>query len=167
MRLAVLCVASFAATTLLAHEKPGQVPIFVRTAQSAGGFTDPSKDRKDSVKDLQQKLIDSKTLGLARTEDAAWAVIEVLDRETKRETNLMGRQNKSTLTVRLVAGEFSSEFEGESGSKGVLKGYGAAAGKVVKQVEEWVSANRAQLEALQATRVASPAVPQPSPTAQP
>lgn len=63
----------------------------------------------------------------------------------KRETNLWGRTNKSYLTVRLTAGEFTTEFTGESGSKGVMKGYGAAASKIVKQLEEWVKTNRDKL----------------------
>ena len=73
---------------------------------------------------------------------------EVLDRDTKRETNLWGRQNKSYLTVRLTAGGYSVEFTGESGSTGALTGYGAAAAKVVKQLEAWVKANRDRLLAL-------------------
>jgi len=54
------------------------------------------------------------------------------------------KQNKSYLTVRLHAGEYSTEFEGESGSKGMLKGYGAAAGKVVDQLEAWINSNRSR-----------------------
>jgi hypothetical protein len=74
------------------------------------------------------------------------SALEVLARETKRETNgwtaFSGqRQNKSSLSVRLTAGEFETEFGGESGSKGLMKGYGDAAGKVVKQVESWVKSN--------------------------
>lgn len=34
---------------------------------------------------------------------------------------------------------------GESGSKGMLKGYGDAAAKVAQQLEEWVGANRARI----------------------
>ena len=60
-------------------------------------------------------------------------------------TNLWGQQNKSTLLVRVTAGEYSAEFEGESGSKGLMTGYGAAAGKVVQQLEAWVDANRSKL----------------------
>jgi hypothetical protein len=122
-----------------------KIPVFVKSGAATDGFTDPSKDRQDSVKDLLKKLKDSKVLAPVQSEEQAVVVLEVLDRETKRETNFWGRQNKSYLTVRLTAGEYSTEFTGESGSKGVLKGYGAAAGKVVDQLEDWAKANRERL----------------------
>ena len=126
--------------------------VFVRTTTSEG-FTDPSKDRQDSAKDLVKKLKDSKVLRPVEDEADAVAVLEVLDRRTNREVNgwsaLSGAaQNKSALTVKLTAGTFSAEFTGESGSKGMMKGYGAAAGKVVDQVEAWVKVNRERLLSL-------------------
>lgn len=170
MRFMTPVVLAAAASVTLAHaaQKPPveKVPLFVRAEQNADGFTDPSKDRKDSVKDVQRKLTDSKTLKVAASEAEAWAIIEVMSRETKRETNLMGQQNKSYLTVRLIAGTFTSEFTGESGSKGMLRSYGAAAGKVVDQLEVWVEQNRERLAALHSP-TAEPgagAGPSPSPT---
>jgi hypothetical protein len=73
-----------------------------------------------------------------------------LGRETKREVNgwsaLSGAaQNKSVLFVRMKLGDYSTEFSGVSGSKGMMTGYGDAANKVVQQVEKWVEANRAKL----------------------
>lgn len=143
-------VESPRASSRVALSPSSRIPLFVRAAGSAGGFTDPSKDRQDSVKDLQKKVRDSKLVDLVSSEEHAVIVLEVLARETKRETNgwtaFSGdRQNKSYLTVRLIAGEYTTEFAGESGSKGMLKGYGAAAGKVVDQLEKWVMANRNQL----------------------
>jgi hypothetical protein len=82
--------------------------VFVRSAQSASGFTDPSKARQDSVKDLVKKLKDTKGMQAAESEAQAVILIEVLDRETKRETNMWGQQNKSYLTVRVTAGQFVS-----------------------------------------------------------
>lgn len=164
MRHAALCLVVVAASSLAhAADRFERVPLFVRPAQSAEGFTDPSKDRADSTKDMQRKLSESKTLKVAPTEADAWAVIDVMDRETKRETNLMGRQNKSYLTVRITAGSFTSEFTGESGSKGMLRSYGAAAGKVVDQLEVWVAANRERLAALHAARTAPATEPTPAP----
>ena len=149
IKAVVLISVMMMSTFLLASEKAqDRIPILIRSGATAGGFTDPSKDRQDSVKDLLKKLKDSDWVRPVESEKDALAVLEVLERETKRETNLMGRQNKSSLTVRLTAGEYSVEFTGESGSKGVLKGYGAAAGNVAKQVEAWVKANRDRLLAL-------------------
>lgn len=152
MRIRALFVMSvIMSTCLFASARAAaqdRIPIFVKTAATAGGFTDPSKDRQDSMKDLLKKLKDSKSVRPVDSKEEAVAVLEVLDRETKRESNLFGRQNKSSLTVRLTAGEYSVEFTGESGSKGLLKGYGAAAGKVVDQLEAWVKANRDRLLSL-------------------
>jgi hypothetical protein len=91
-----------------------KIPVFVTSAAGAEGFTDPSKDRQDSVKDLLNKLKDSKTLQAVTSETDAVLRLEVLDRETRRETNVWGRQNKSYLTVRLTAGTYTTEFTGES-----------------------------------------------------
>jgi len=133
-----------------------RIPVFVKGVD-AGGFTDPSKDRQDSVKDLQKKIQDSKVLSLTDKEENATVVLEVLGRETKREVNGWSAfsgtgQNKSSLGVRLRVGEYTIEFTGESGSKGMLKGYGAAAGKVVDQVEDWAKANREKLTGASSAR---------------
>jgi hypothetical protein len=148
----LVCALVTASTILSAAQKSEKVSVFVRSAV-ASGFTDPSRDRSDSIKDLVKKLKGSDTLRPADSEQDATLILEVLDRETKRESNAWTafgghRQNKSYLTVRLIAGEFSTEFSGESGSRGVLKGYGAAAGKVVDQLEDWVKANREKLATL-------------------
>ena len=128
------------------------IPVFVKGEGAAGGFTDPSKDRQDSIKDLLKKLKDSRAIRLVESESDAVVVLEVLSRETKRETNafaLLGsRQNKSYLTVRLSAGEYSTEFTADGGSSGLVTGYKKAAGKIAKQLEEWVKANRDKLLAL-------------------
>jgi hypothetical protein len=127
--------AALPALALVDEAKPqDRLPVFVRSAQSASGFTDPSKARQDSVKDLVKKLKDAKGMQAAESEAQAVILIEILDLETKRETNMWGQQNKSYLTVRVTAGQFVTEFTGESGSKGVMKGYGDAAGKIVKQL---------------------------------
>lgn len=132
----------------------GRIGVFVRGAQGNSGFTDPSKDRADSVKDLRNHILDSKVLFLSESPDGAAVVLDVLARETRREVNGWtavsgGAQNKSYVTVRVRAGEFETELTGESGSKGMLKGYGAAAGKVIDQLEKWARENRDRLLALQ------------------
>jgi hypothetical protein len=139
-------------SSVIAAPKPAyRVPVFVRSAADTDGFTDPSKARQDSLKDLLKQLRDSDIVAPVATEAEAVAVLEVLDRSTRREANwntaLSGwKQNISVLTVRLTAGEYSTEFTGESRSKGVLTGYGHAADKVVQQLDAWVNANRSRLE---------------------
>jgi hypothetical protein len=136
-------------TATIGSAQGDKVAVFVKGAGQSGGFTDPSKTRQDSLKDLQKKVKDSHELRLVDSEADATIVLEVLDRETKRENTLLfGRQNKSSLTVKLSAGEFSTEFSGESGSTGLMTGYGKAAGKIVDQVDSWVKNNREALSAV-------------------
>ncbi|HEY3383584.1 MAG TPA: hypothetical protein VGK32_17605 [Vicinamibacterales bacterium] len=94
---------------------------------------------------MESKIENSKVLFLAESEADAVIVLDVLGRETNREVNVWGRQNKSVLTVRLTVGEYSTEFSGDGGSSGIFTGYAAAAGKVVKQIEKWAKANTEQL----------------------
>jgi hypothetical protein len=127
-----------------------RMPIYVRSAADTDGFTDPSKARQDSLKDLLKQLRDSDTLAPVDTEADAVAVLEVVNRATRRETNGWSlidgqRQNKSVLTVRLTVGTYTTEFTGESKSKGAFTGYGHAAHQVIQQLEAWVTANRAKL----------------------
>jgi hypothetical protein len=139
--MTAVLVTAFGAS-VLAQDK---IPVFVKTAATANGFTDPSKDRQDSVQDLRKKLMDSKAVVPVESAKEALVVLEVLDRETKWEMNLWGPHNRSYLIVRLTAGEYAAEFAGESGSRAMFKGYGAAAGNVVDQLEAWVETNRARL----------------------
>jgi len=130
-----------------ADPKVAPVRVFITSPAAASGFTDPSKDRADSMKDLRKKVAASKVLLLAESTDDATIVLEVLDRneDFKRTTmtTLLGgpfaRERKRSVVVRLNVREFTSEFSAEKNS------YGAAAGEVVKQIEAWVKANRHKL----------------------
>jgi hypothetical protein len=151
MRAAFLATLMILSSLSVAAQTQEKLAVFV-AGVGTDGFTDPSKARQDSAKDLAKKITGSKTLRLVQTVDEAVAVLTVLDRVTVTEHNgfaaFSGQgQNRSALTVRLTAGEYSTEFSGASGSKGVMTGYGAAAGQVVKQLEEWVKANHAKLVA--------------------
>ena len=151
---ALVVVLTVCSSILVAspEDGAGKVPIFVKSGAPAGGFTDPSKDRQDSARDLCNKIRDSKWVRVADSEQNALVILEVVRRETRAATGgwraFGPSQSKSSLIVRLTAGQFSTDFSGESTSVGELTSYGAAAGKVVKQLEEWVKANREQLVAL-------------------
>jgi hypothetical protein len=152
-RVFILALALTLGSSSLMAQQPEalpKVPVFVASEAVAQGFTDPSKERQDSIKDIEKKVRGSKTLVLAAKQEDALLVLEVLGRETKREVNGWtafngAAQNKSVLFVRMKVGEYSTEFSGTSGSKGMLTGYGDAANKVVQQVENWVQANRTKL----------------------
>jgi len=140
---ALVLISAITLTFLFAAEKPqDKIAVFVKSGGSLGGLTDPSKDRQDSIKDLLKKLKDSDSLRLVDSESDALAVLIVLDRGTKRTSMIggMGAYDRMYLNVRLIAGDYSVEFTGESNN-----GYSAAAGKVVKQLEAWVKDNRDRL----------------------
>jgi hypothetical protein len=142
---AALLISLSAATGTAAAQD--RIPIFVRSVGAQRGFTDPSQDRLDSVRDLSKRLAQSPTFRVVESEGEAATVIEVLDRGTTLHTNLLGPQNASSLTVRLRVRDYSTEFTGVSGPKAMLTGYGAAASSVVGQLETWVKSNRDRLAA--------------------
>jgi hypothetical protein len=106
----VFAILLAAACCFAAEKAQEKIPVFIKAGGTAGGFTDPSKDRQDSMKDLQDVVKNSASVRLAESEKDAVAVLEVLDRNTKSEISVWGRQNKSYLTVRLTAGEYFTEF---------------------------------------------------------
>jgi hypothetical protein len=152
-----------------ARQPDPRIPIFVRSAVAAGGFTDPDKARSDSVRDLQKSLKNAKVVRLVEAEDQAVILLEVLGRETRREVNgytfLTGEaQNKSVVMVRLTAAGFSTEFSADGGSSGMVTAYGRAAKRIADQVERWVRENRPRLiDAMRPT--ASSEAPTPPPAA--
>jgi hypothetical protein len=154
MRKSFLTGSLLAALLVVAATSGAQdrVAVYLKNGSGANGFSDPSKDREDSLKDLAKQLRDSKLVRLTEVADDAAVSLEVLARETHRDTTLLwGQQNKSALTVRLTAGEYTTDFTGESGSKGLFTGYGAAAKQIVKQFETWVKANHERLTTPAAT----------------
>lgn len=139
----LLCAAVAAAQTT-------PVTIYVTTPAQEQGFTDPSKERLDSLKDLRDKIRKAKKLlTLVESPEEATIILELLDREQqwKRTTagvlfgTPWGHQRKRAITVRLRVGEFSSDFTSEKAK------YSQAAGDVVNQIQRWVVANQAKLSA--------------------
>lgn len=138
--LLALLLVSGSAVDALAGDR---VSVYVSVDETAD-----SDDRK-SIKDLREVIEDSKTLRLAESRDAADVVLDVLNRETsgRASATLFGwKKNSTTLSVRVLAGESSTEVTGTVQSKGYLTGYKDAAKKVVQQVEQWVETNRARLQ---------------------
>jgi hypothetical protein len=134
----------------ISNPRGDRIPLFVSNVGSADGFTDPSRDRQDSAKDLLRSLRMSSYIRLVDREQDAVIIVEVLGRETTREVNgwtaFTGyAQNKSHLAVRLTAGEFSTDFSADGGSSGMSTAYARAAGRVAEQIVDWVKANQQRL----------------------
>jgi hypothetical protein len=112
---------------------PIRIPMLIRTAAEGKGFTDPDQARKDSAADLRKACEHLPHIRLVSREEDAVLILEVLGRETTREVNmatfLTGQaQNKSHVSVRLTAGDFSVDFSVDGGSSGMNTGYRRAAG---------------------------------------
>lgn len=159
LAFALLCLC---APALHAQQAPTKIAVFIRGQSAATGFTDPSKARQDSVKDLIKKIRESKTMRLAESADDALVILEILDRGTGRTWRpFMGLQNHSTVVVRVTAGEYTADFNGESGDTGAFTGYRKAATQIVKQMDEWIATNRDRILALKQTTPIETSSPKP------
>lgn len=148
-----------------AAEKPPAppVPLFLTTPAAAGGFTDPNKERTDTMKDLTEALRGKKNIRLVATREEAKVVIEVLDRKVREDSGTMtrmmgGKHEVKRINLKLSVGEYSTDLQAESaGGKFSMSGaWKQAAGKAAGLVEKWVEENRAQIEKM-ASAPAQPA----------
>lgn len=145
---AVLLLAC--ATPVPAAPKPDtRIPVYVRSAADADGFTDPSQARTDSLNDLVKQISESKIVAAVPAEQDALAILEVLTRGAARGQDLLvvtpfngvqrQRSMVATLDVRVIVGDYSAAFGAWGGT------YRRAAKEIVRQLDRWVIANRERL----------------------
>ena len=127
--------------------------IFVTSVGAVNGLSDPNKDNQDTVTDIRNTIRkDRKTLRLVDTREEALVVLVVLGREAPSQgmpSGLFGLPMRDYVTrVKLIANgtesELSSSKPGGAGSAGAWR---KNAERVAKQVEAWVTTNRARLTA--------------------
>lgn len=93
------------------HQNVKPVPIFVTSIGAANGFTDPSKDNQNTVKDLRNSLGGRKTIVLTNRREEAVIVLTVLGRRRARFTaSAFGPGRDVELKVKFQAGEIESEL---------------------------------------------------------
>jgi hypothetical protein len=135
------------ATTAAAIDRP--VSIFVTSDGAANGFTDPNKGNQDTMKDLRDSLKGRKTIALVESREAADIVLVVMSREKAQVTAGVfgGDARDVTVRVKFIYKETETEMSASAQGGGMMSGgaWGKAAGKVAKQVEQWIEANRAKL----------------------
>lgn len=133
-----------------AAQAPPRVRVFVTSIGAQDGFTDPSKDNRDTVKNLKDDIRGTRDLELAESPDDAAIVLTVLGRETAAYTaGFFGPARDRMILVKFAAGEIATELRA-SAQGGTLASGGAwskASGKIVDQVVDWVKANRSRLRA--------------------
>lgn len=173
MTLRSLAVLALLAVPVGAGDKPSTppVPVFLTTPAAIGGFTDPNKERADSMKDLTEALGSKKNLRLVHKREDARIVVEVMDRGVREDSGTMtrmlgGKNEVKRLNVKVTVGEFSTTLSGESAGGGLGGGPGRgpwkkAAYRVADQIERWVDENQAQL----ATAALPPPPPPDAPAA--
>lgn len=139
------------AVALPAHAQKGDapIPIFVTSAGALGGFTDPSKENQDTVKDLRNSLRGRKSIVLVEKREEAMIVLVVMGREKAQVTaGLLGGSARDVmLRVKFIIADVETEMTASAQGGTLSSGgaWGRAAGKIAGQVEDWIKANRAKL----------------------
>jgi hypothetical protein len=130
------------------------VPVFVTSAGAANGFTDPNKDNQDTMKDLRDSLKGRKGIVLTDRREDAGIVLVVQSREKAQLTASPlggilggGPSRDCTVRVKFIYKDTETEMSGSANGGALMSGgaWSKAAGKVAKQVEQWIDANRTKL----------------------
>lgn len=141
-RLIVAVALCLIAVPAIAQSK---VPVYVTSAGAQNGMTDPSKDNRDTVKDLREAIADRKSLTVAQDRDSAAIVLIVMGRETQGVTaGFLGNPARDrSIRVQFHYGDVQTEMSAsaQGGTLGSGGSWGKAAGKIAKQVDQWVAKN--------------------------
>ena len=161
-----------AAALLLFSALVAQTPADARigvyvTAPMRDGFVDTGKDVQDSVKDVRNKIGDTKELRLVNQAADADVILTVVTRGIGSQaygvrTNVYSGYYTGTevstqpivantfwISTVLQAGTYRKEFTGThtQASAASLGAWTDIAGRIAKEVKAWVSANAEQLRA--------------------
>src|SRR4051812_38349988 len=86
--LAWLCLGVAQSVAQPAPRGNERIPVYVRPVDGGdSGFTDPSKDRKDSAKDILGRIDEAKWIAPVASEAEATIILEVLDRDDHTKTS--------------------------------------------------------------------------------
>lgn len=126
------------------------VPTFVTSAGTSSGFTDPSKDNADTLKDLVGHLKGKKALKLVASREDARVVIVVLNRELSSGGHgglYTGNARDVIVRIKLLVDGVEADMSASAEKAQIGSGgaWSRAAKKLANQVEDWVSANHAKL----------------------
>jgi len=126
------------------------IPFFVTTAGTSSGFTDPSKDNADTLRDLVGYLRNKKTLKLVAAREQARVVVVVMNRELSSGGHgglFSGNARDVTVRIKLLVdgAEADMSASAEKAQIGSGGAWGRAAKKLANQIENWVKANHAKL----------------------
>jgi hypothetical protein len=125
-----------------------KVAVFVTSIGAAPGMTDPNKDNQDAMEDLATLVDDQPELKTVTRRENAKIVLVV---QSSEYVNVPGNPApESRITAKLVSGRTESTFAGVGHMRvagidqQMLRALAARA--VARQVNDWVTANRAKIE---------------------
>lgn len=156
MKTSLLFVAALALCPAVVGAQT-RVPIFVTSIGATDGMTDPNKENQDTMKDLRDSLKGRKGIVLTDRRDDATIVLVVQSREKAQMTVspmsgiLGGGPSRDCIVrVKFLYNGTETEMSGSANGGALMSGgaWGKAAGKVAKQVEQWIDANREKLAAV-------------------
>ena len=129
MRIRFAVVLGFlgiaAASGAAKKPKPPCIPVFVTSVGARGGFTDPNRDNRDSMKDLISAFAERDDVCVVTAREKARIVLEVQGRE-RGQTNpgILGKTRDCTVHVKFIRGDFETEISGTSDAGGTWAPHG-------------------------------------------
>ncbi len=150
LRLLALVLALLAPLAQQAAAQSTKAKVYVTSVGAQNGFTDPSKDNRDTAKDIRDDLKGKKGIALTDVREEAAIVLVVMGRESEGVTaNAFGAGRDRTLRVKFIAAGTEADMTASamSGVVGSAGAWGKAAGKIADQVADWVKENGARLQA--------------------
>jgi hypothetical protein len=140
--VALVCGAGLSA----AQRQPTAVTVYVTSVGAVNGFTDPSTENQETVKDLREKIHEHKGLRLTDVREQATIVLVAERSLGGFHFALSGAHKDHTVKAKaLVQGTEIDLAATAGGGYATQHPWGSAAGKVVDQLDKWVVANRAKL----------------------
>jgi hypothetical protein len=153
MKTSLLLVAAFALCPAVVAAQT-RIPIFVTSVGASDGLTDPNKENQDTMKDLRDSLKGRKGIVLTERREDAAIVLVVQGREKAQLTvsplsGILGTgpSRDCIVRVKFLYKGTETEMSGSANGGALMSGgaWGKAAGKVAKQIEQWIDANREKL----------------------
>lgn len=132
-----------------AQTQPTNIKVFVTSGDGSTHFVNP--EARDSADDVKNDIRGRKGLVLAESETDADVVVRVLQRFRGRSGRSVAVATSPTVAVAtpilervvvasLNVGDFTEEMTGAH-----TRSWGAASGKLVDQIEDWIRENRTRL----------------------
>lgn len=134
------------------EQQKDKIKVFEFAEQAPQGFVSPaSKAIEDSITDLKKSLAKKRIIGVINNAETADVKLEVMRRahettgsaSTSVEWGTLKTRadTAAALRVRLIVGDYSEELFAQTTPEHIFGAWGAVAGDIAGQVEQWVKMN--------------------------